>query len=201
MRCLLGPCGTTALLLVGEGLQSGEAAQVRKHQRQRKGRHMARSHQLRKLRSKEVDLHSPHVGVPKPALSRLASLIVPDAPSGGSAELVITIADKDVNVREFAAYLSLMDRIYGRVSPGSLRPYSLTSYMQLRITEIRKGSLELSILEVLSHLRDTFPFLTLWLFLKYFPIAFKSISESVKNLADAYKSLEEARIVKERRKQ
>jgi len=40
-----------------------------------------------------------------------------------------------------------MDSIYGRVSRGDFRSYSLNQYVQLEITEIRKGSIELVITE------------------------------------------------------
>jgi hypothetical protein len=131
----------------------------------------------------------------------LASLFVsPDTPRESTIELVITIKDTNINAREFAAYLSLMDRVYGRVSIGGFRTYSLTPYTQLELTEIRKGSIEIVIIEILSHFRDTFPFVILWLFLKYFPTGFKTISEATKNFADSYKSIEEGRLVRENRK-
>jgi hypothetical protein len=142
------------------------------------------------------------IKVPNTALHELVSLFAPpDTLAGSTLELVITIEDTNINAREFAAYLSLMDRVYGRVSRGGIRSYSLTRYMQLEITEIRKGSTEVLIVEFLSHFRDTFPFVILWLFLKYLPIGFKAISEGTKNFADAFKSFEEGRLIRERRKQ
>lgn len=141
------------------------------------------------------------IRVSSSTLHDLASLFVsPDVSEESILELVIALKDTNINVREFAAYLSLMDRLYGRVSKGTFRSYSLTPYLQLELTEIRKGSTELVITEILSHFRDTFPLVILWLFLKYFPTLFKTIAEGTKNFADAYKSFEEGRLVRENRK-
>src|ERR1700730_13881137 len=138
---------------------------------------------------------------PKSTLSDLASLFAPvDVLAVSSVELTITVKDHDLNVREFGAYLSLADRVYGRVSNVGLRSYSLTPYAQLQISEVRRGSIELIIREALSYHNDPTLILILWLFLKYFPVGIKMISESTKNFADSYKSIEEGKLVRENRK-
>ncbi len=139
---------------------------------------------------------------PKSTLYDLASLFAPaDIPPDSSVELIITIKENNLNVREFGSYLSLADRIYGRVSRVGLRSYSLTPYTQLEISEVRRGSIELIITEALLYYKDATLLLILWLFLKYFPAGIKMLSESTKNFADSYKSIEEGRLIRENRKQ
>jgi hypothetical protein len=141
------------------------------------------------------------IKIPNSTLHDIASsFLSPDVSPDSIIELVVTVEDTNINVREFAAYLSLMDGIYGRASRGDFRSYSFNQYVQLEISEIRKGSIDLVSTEILSHFRDTFPILILYFFLKYFPIGLKTISEATKNFTESYKSLEEARIVRENRK-
>lgn len=141
------------------------------------------------------------IRIPSSTLHDIASsFLSPDVSQDSVIELIITVEETNINARELASYLSLMDSIYGRVSRGDFRSYSLNQYVQLEITEIRKGSIELVITEILSHFRDSFPLVILYIFLKYFPSGVKTISESTKNFADSYKSIEDARLVRENRK-
>ncbi|MDQ3323042.1 MAG: hypothetical protein M3525_11540 [Acidobacteriota bacterium] len=64
-------------------------------------------------------------------------------PSNHLIELSISINDENVNLKDFTAYLSLIDRLYGRLSPTGLRSYALRKNEQLNIAEFRKGSLEI----------------------------------------------------------
>jgi hypothetical protein len=141
------------------------------------------------------------VEVPRTALYDLTALFVPpETPTGTVIELVIVIEDERINVREFGAYLSLADRVYGRMTRAGLMSYSHRTYGQLEISEIRKNSIELYIKEVISGFQDATPLVILWLFLKHLPSAIKTLSESSKNFADAFKSYEEASLARENRK-
>ena len=141
------------------------------------------------------------VEVPRTALHDLTALFVPpETPTGTVVELVIAIEDKRINVREFGACLSLADRIYGRMTHLGLMSYSHRTYGQLEISEIRKNSIELYIKEVISGFQDATPLVMLWLFLKHLPSAIKTLSESSKNFADAFKSYEEASLARENRR-
>lgn len=129
----------------------------------------------------------------------------PQKPEKSYLEIVIKIKDKNVNVRQFSSYLALVDRLYGRLSPNGLRSYARRQKAQLKISEFRKGSLELVIQLVYEH-REVAASIMLVLFLKFLPNAVKSVSdlvktlsESTKNMADSYKSYQEARLVKENR--
>jgi hypothetical protein len=131
----------------------------------------------------------------------LASVVYQfDLRKGDTLELVVTVADAGINAREFAAYLRLMDRVYGRVLRGDLRSYALTSHGQLEIAKISKGSLDISIVDVFSQFHDAIPLLMLWLFLRYVPAGLKAISEVTKNLADSFKAIEEGRLTRLNRK-
>lgn len=139
--------------------------------------------------------------VPAVALYDLTALFVPvDTPTGSTVELKITINDRDLNVRDFGAYWSMADRVYGRVTEAGLRSYSRTPNRQLRITEVRQGSLEVIVAEAISHYREATPLAVLWLFMKYLPNAVKSLSEVAKNAAETYKTIEEAKLTRENRK-
>jgi len=129
-----------------------------------------------------------------------ALFVLPETPRGTVVELVITIGDEGINVREFGAYLSLADRIYGRMTHAELMSYSHRTYGKLEISEIRQNSIELYIKEAISGFQDATPLIILWLFLKHLPSAIKTISESSKNFADGYKSYEEVALVRENRR-
>jgi hypothetical protein len=123
------------------------------------------------------------VKVPRTALHDLTALFVPpETPTGTVVELVIAIEDERVNVREFGAYLSLADRVYGRMTRAGLMSYSHRPYGQLEISEIRKNSIELYIKEVISGFQDATLLVILWLFLRHLPSALKTLSESPKIL-------------------
>lgn len=135
------------------------------------------------------------------ALYDFTNLFVPmDTPTESLIELSINIDDGNVKAREFGAYLSLADRVYGRLSEMGLRSYSLTRNKQLRIAEIRKGSIELVITEVISNFHEAMPLVILYLFLKYLPGAIRTFSEFARNSADTWRSVEEAKLTRLKRK-
>ena len=75
--------------------------------------------------------------VPKSALQELSGLFVPqDMPVGSIVEIKIQVDDRNLNVREFGAYFSLADRVYGRMSQAGLRSYAQTNYAQLVLCNI-----------------------------------------------------------------
>ena len=119
-------------------------------------------------------------------------------PSNYLIELSISISSENVNLKDFTAYLSLIDRLYGRLSPTGLRSYSLSKNQQLNITEFRKGSLEI-VFRFVNEMREVSALILIVMFLKSLPTAIKAISEGTKSLADAYKSYEEAKLTKTNR--
>jgi len=127
-----------------------------------------------------------------------AFFIPADTPPDAVIELVITIEGEHIPAREFAAYLALIDRVYGRLSADGLRSYAHRDEGRLQITEIHKSDLEI-IFRVLYGYQDTATFIVILLFLRSLPNMIKLMSESAKNFAEAYKAMEEGRLVKETR--
>lgn len=113
-------------------------------------------------------------------------------------DIVLVLDDGSMSVRELSAYLELADRVYGRTFEKGLISYALQPVAQLRISEVRKGSTEFIIADsVLNFVRDTgSSMIALYLFLKYGPAGLKTLSEAVKNIADARKSYWDVELIK-----
>ena len=73
----------------------------------------------------------------------ISSFVPPDIPPDAVLELVITVDDHNIPTREFAEYLELIDRLYGRLSREGLMSYAHRESGRLRIAEIRRGSVEI----------------------------------------------------------
>src|SRR6185295_11824192 len=83
-------------------------------------------------------------GLPQGSFRGLVSAFVPPGtPRSAILEFVITVDDHDMPTREFAGYLALVDRLYGRLSPGGLRSYAHRDRGRLNIAECRKSELEI----------------------------------------------------------
>ena len=54
----------------------------------------------------------------------VAAFVPPDTSPDAVLELVVTVRAENIPTREFAAYLALIDRVYGRLSPEGLRSYA-----------------------------------------------------------------------------
>jgi len=131
---------------------------------------------------------------PRSTLARLTRAVIPEeAPRDASIQLVIIMNDSDVNIREFSAYLSLIDKTYGRLSPQGLASYSQTPYAQLTVS-FRQGSLDVILSALLSHIDSVTAIVVLRYVLKYLPTGLKEV-------AAAYRDYEEGRLVRERRRQ
>jgi hypothetical protein len=138
--------------------------------------------------------------VPHTLLPNLVAAFVPeDTPAGSVVELVITIEGEDILAREFAEYLSLIDRLYGRLSPDGIMSYAHRDEERLRIAEIHKSELEI-IFRILHGHWGTAALIAILLFLRSLPNMFKVTTEGIKTLADAYKSYEEGKLARENRK-
>jgi hypothetical protein len=138
--------------------------------------------------------------VPEALFPDLVSAFMPrDTPPGVVLELVITVEGENIPVREFATYLALVDRLYGRFSPGGLMSYAHRKRGRLKIAEIHKSELEI-ILRVFYENWEATAFILLMLFLKGLPKMFKTTAEGTKYLAEGYKYYEEGRLLRENRR-
>jgi hypothetical protein len=127
------------------------------------------------------------------------TFIPPDTPPDAILELVITIEGENIPAREFAAYLALIDRVYGKLSPWGLRSYAHRNRGRLEIAEIHKSELEI-IFRFFYGYADTAAIIVILFFLRSLPQMFKTTSEGIKNLAEAYKSFEEGMTAREDRR-
>jgi hypothetical protein len=128
------------------------------------------------------------IRVPRTALSELRELTLPkELPPGAVVQLVIRINERNLSVRDLAAYLNLVDRMYGRLTADGLLSYALTTPKHLKIHKVRRGSLEFILQEAASHIDVVTVFLIIRYLLKYLP--------------DAYLKYEDGRYTRMRRKQ
>ena len=101
--------------------------------------------------------------------------------------LHIVIRDRRIIARQFAAYLGLADRVYGRLVFGSLKRYARRRNEHFTISEIRRGSLVLVVREVLDTLTSPAGLILTGLALKYLP-------EVIKAPAVAYRDYQQAKL-------
>lgn len=109
-----------------------------------------------------------------------------------SVEVQIELDDTELQVRGFANYLELIDRFYGRLYPRGYRSYAHRPDDQVEFAEVRPGSLELVISEILSQTDKVAPVLVLYLLLKYLP-------DFLKSVVSVYRDFEEAKYLQVRR--
>jgi hypothetical protein len=109
-------------------------------------------------------------------------------------ELQIELDDTGLLVRGFANYLELIDGFYGRSHPRGFRSYAHLPDEQVEFAEVRPGSLELIISEIVESSQTVAPVVVLYLLLKYLP-------EFLKSIISTYKDFEEAKYLKVRRAQ
>lgn len=107
----------------------------------------------------------------------VSAFVPPDTPPDAVLELVITIEDENISVREFSEYLALTDRVYGRMSREGLMSYAHREWGRLHIAKVNKGSLE-NILVFLQEHADKA--IVLYLLLKNLPNIIKASTETFK---------------------
>ncbi len=127
--------------------------------------------------------------IPVDGVVALQTLIVPEAEAGDRLELIVRTDCQDLALRDMAAYLQLIDHVYGRLQPRGFRSYAMRPAQYLRVEQVRSGSVELVIPEILKDL----PLIAVvWLCLKYLPPAAES-------LAKAFDSVQQGMLARENR--
>ena len=109
-------------------------------------------------------------------------------------QLKIIIDESNLSLRDFAAYLNLIDRTYGRLSPDGIYSYAQSPQQHVRISEVTLGSLEVTIAELVSNFSGARALIIIGLLLKYLPGVIEKTST-------AYKNYEEGRLTRVQRKQ
>ena len=116
-----------------------------------------------------------------------------------SVELIISIDDKQINIKEFSAYLDFIYQTDGYLSEYGLLSYSKMPRVQLEISGLKKGSL-LLIIEKLINGLDGQNLIVLYLVLKYLPNVIKVSIDSAKTYYTTLSVREDYLEKKEKRK-
>lgn len=133
--------------------------------------------------------------ISKSIMKSLFSAFVPESYSEKDKfELTIRLKGKNVSVRQFASYMRFLDKAYGRLTPRGLVSYSRTPENELKIEEIRHGSLEIIISKFLSEPDSINALILVGLLLKYLP-------GFIKSTLSAYRDYEEGRLARARKQQ
>jgi hypothetical protein len=129
--------------------------------------------------------------LPIAALRALAEVVRAEFADAAFVELRIRLRDSDLNVREMATYLGLLDGVYGRLDAAGYRSYALRSYGQLRIAKVEPGSIDLTFLFNLLTDLDAWRVVMMYLVVKVGPALLRG--EVAKNWAEAGKAVAETR--------
>ena len=136
-----------------------------------------------------------YLSYPKRTRQDLIRLVIPEDISIGSLfEVCIKIDSTDIELRDFASYINLIDNIYGRLSRKGLASYSRNVSEHLKISEVRQGSLEIILSEAVENLTSLEKLVVIGLILQLY-------AKSFKLSASAYRDIEDGRLKRERRKQ
>ena len=132
--------------------------------------------------------------IPQKAVSDLHQQLIPkDVDPNMYLCLSIVLEGNSLNLSELSAYLALIDKTYGRLSPSGIYAYSHRPEEQLKIGSVSHGSLELKFFEIINNTHNIHALIFIYLILKYLPNVIEVFSK-------AYKDYEEGRLFRERRK-
>lgn len=130
------------------------------------------------------------IKIPVGTLRALGQAFVPVASSEAeNLRLSIHISDKDISIRDLAAFLDLTDRMYGRLSEKGLLSYAHRERDHVQISRLRQGSWQLELIEVLGS-TQSFVLVLIGIILKYLP-----------TFAEGYNNIQQGRLADQRRKQ
>lgn len=128
---------------------------------------------------------------PVTALRLVNELVLPGAQVGDTLELSVRAESHALPARDMAAYLELIDHIYGRLRPEGFRSYAMRPYAHVRLAEVRSGSLEMAVVETL--VQGAAPLVILWLCLRFLPQLAVSVTS-------AYNNYQQGALARENRK-
>jgi hypothetical protein len=129
------------------------------------------------------------------ALNLAAESIIPEianANSNSKLVFVVRIDSEDIVARDFAAFLELIDHIYGRSLKINFDSYARRNYGHFKFKESSVGSWEMIAEQALGLAGNASPIVILWLVLKYLP-------EAVSSFASSYNQIEQGRLAKANR--
>ena len=115
-----------------------------------------------------------------------------DEPTDSFIEVTLRLAEEDLELRDLGGFLELVDRIYGRMSENGLQSYARRKNGHLQVQEIRRGSWELILQEVVAS-GYSHALILVYLAVKFLPINIESIAAS-------YNQIEQGRLARQQRK-
>lgn len=113
-------------------------------------------------------------------------------------ELVISIEESNINIKELSSYLNLIYKLDGLMSDVGLNKYVHNYDSQIKINEIRIGSREIVIQKIFESI-DADKLALIWLALKYLGTIFVTSSSSILLFYKALNQREEYLEKKDRR--
>lgn len=117
-----------------------------------------------------------------------------------SIDLHIYINNEDLSLRELSRFLLFLDQTYGRLLIGDLRSYAWHKQLQLRVKEIKQGSIEIILTTILQYVPDPKALLILYLILKYVPKVVESVAKSIESISTSKNQSEQAKLARANRK-
>lgn len=131
--------------------------------------------------------------VPRSAIREMCGAFIPeDEPSDSFIEVSLRLADEGLELRDLSAFLELVDRIYGRLSEKGLQSYARREYGHLQVQEIRRGSWELILHEVIAS-GYSHALILVYLAVKFLP-------KTIESIATSYNQIEQGRLARQQRK-
>lgn len=131
---------------------------------------------------------------PQVASDLIAGLLGKQAVRPRTINLVVRIRSVNIDVRGLRNYLTFLDRTYGRLAHAGLPSYAQKRRGRLTFAEVRIGSWEAVMAATVGHGPAAASLIVLGLVLKYLP-------NLITAAGGAYRDFEEARFVRERRRQ
>ncbi len=139
--------------------------------------------------------------LPAPAAKSLRSFFTDSELIKVSAiDVVVTLDESDLNLRNLSRFLQLVDQSYGRLVLGDLKKYAWDKETQLKISRMEAGSWELTLSQILSIVPDPTGIIIIYLLLKYLPKGFQNTASAISKLATAYNEIEQGRLARVNRK-
>ncbi len=132
---------------------------------------------------------------PRLATKELVALYISkESQPNNKVQLRVVVDESNLSLRDFAAYLNLVDRTYGRLSPEGIYSYAQSPQQHVKISKVTLGSLEITITELVSNFSGARALVLIGLMLKYLP-------GIIEKTSTAYKNYEEGRLTRVQRKQ
>jgi hypothetical protein len=136
--------------------------------------------------------------IPNEAIAAIRNVLLPNELNrSDSLELKISLTGEHVIVRDFVAFLYVLDRVYGGFTARTMRSYGYSS-SPLQIEKIEAGSVDFSFVQSLRSLLDSHPIVAAFLVLNF--LRLDKLSLTAKNLAQAFREFEEGLLVRQQRR-